>query len=602
MRGAQLAVKAQALEHHKRGVLQVRGVQREGHLDVAGLLGGRELGRCGHRVAVGVAKDTLVAAVVSAHVDGSLNRVGLARDKALVVDRVHDGGLLAGSHDVVAVGPVGCRGGDAGKADGLALARDVPVGGHDLPVLEALLEGHDRRPLKACGVKLEGHGNRALGGLGHKGGLGRDGLAVLAHELALVVALGAAHVERAAHEVLLAGGKAVVVNRVDELHGAIRPHDRGAIGRLKRGLDAQGIVVDGPQVVGALVAAHGELDAHEAVALVGVASQLLEQVGAVRKGAQRVVWGRAQRVPAREPYACVGHQARPVHATVCQDRLVVCVRAARVRAYLRGRVEHAVLVGNDDVRLADLLAIGVLEKREPKGHAHKPRHGLAVGLAKAHVAALDLVGGTAAGGERVSHAARLVDGDLLAPRGVEEIALGRRDLAHDVGAKGQQVGGGLGGSVALRGEGGHDLAGSVRGALHHNGLLRGVLHREHGAFELGHAQGQGLAGLAIDLAQTQPAAHDGLAHGAGLRKLEQLVCARGGQLHQRGALGGKVAFGGLGLLDGQGAQRQGNGSVGRLWQGVARHEVRVVEPGLSSIVCGDDPREVGRGRRQLALG
>ena len=106
----------------------------------------------------------------------------------------------------------------------------------------------------------------------------------------------------------------------------------------------------------------------------------------------------------------------------------------------------------------------------------------------------------------------LVHGDALR-LGVGQVAFGRRLLRHGVGAKGQVARAGRGAPLLVGRQGHDDLAGLEALAADHHGMLVGVRHGEARSRKARRALRPSLrAGLRVDLAHADSAAHDLVVH------------------------------------------------------------------------------------------
>ena len=452
------------------------------------------------------------------------------------------------------------RGVDGRHGHGLALVGEVGVGGDLLARGVAHgLEGHQRASAELGRVDVEGLlGGADLGARHEVGGGGGHGAAV--------GAVGVDHVELTLEGVGRARRESLVGDLVDEAGAGGRRHALLALGVREGGPDGNGPLVDGPHVEVDAVARDGHGEAHEAVTLVGLGPELLDGVGVIGKGTERVVDGRRIVGVAREPDA--GCRVKLGVVYLAGRRViggVAGVRALGVRVPVRAGVDHAVLVGHDHVPLARGLA------GDEEGDPRHARHGVLLGLDGGEVAADDLLlhGGVGAVGNR----ALLGDGEGLGPGGVEQVALGGRGLARRVGAVGQGVRGGLGRAVLAGGEGQHVLAGLVPGAIDLDGVRGVVADRDLCARERGVALGHGLVALGVDLGELGTAAHDvvGDREASSRVLLVERACPVSDGLYLRIAVvtrldlpevdvrvAHEIALGRLGLLDGEAANGKGN--------------------------------------------
>ena len=491
-------------------------------------LGDERLGR-GGRAAVLALGLALVGPVGGDDVGRRAQHVLGAGAQALVVDPVADGRERVGGHVLAAVA-VGRGGVDGREGDGLVeVGRVVMLGEQRARVIVEVLVGHDRVAGEAARVDL--------GALAHGpvGAVGRDGLSHL--EVGAVGRLeeGARGGVPELHDELV--GPAL--GDVGDLHGvregeAFRGLEllvAGGVGELA--LEAGHRVGHGAGVEVHAVAGDAHLDADELEAPVRVAAELLDGVGVIGQRAERVVGpgpcgaggvavepGAGERVELRAvgDGLPVGREQGVVGIGGVLDAVVVGV--GRVRVPARGRVVHAVRVGNDHVRLARGLG------GDEEGHARQAVLGDAGDLVEADVAALDGLGHAGVGGAagHGAHARRRVEAGHLAvlpdlegagPLGVQFIALGGAGLAHLVGAVGERAALGLGHALLVGGDGRHDLAGLVERASDLHGPGGAVGDLELGSLEGGGAGGRGRHGVGVELADLDVARRRGVRHRGG---------------------------------------------------------------------------------------
>ena len=274
-----------------------------------------------------------------------------------------------------------------------------------------------------------------------------------------------------------------------------------------------------------------------------------------------------------------------------------CELAALERGVTLGRVGARVRVDLVDARTAahDLLGDGddaflLIRAVGLRGVGRGGGEERGQGLERS----LGLLAGIPAGGlaDRGEPAGADLDDPLV---GVHVVALRGPDLAHRVGADGQQprVGGGRAGGAGH--EGRHDVVFGVGDAVHDDGLGVGVRDLELGALEGGTALGAGRAGLDVGLLHADAAAQ----HGVAEWHLEGDDLAGGGEGHLLGAgrlVGGEpVPVGGLGFHDPVGAEGKRVGLRGRATQAVG-------DEGEDDLVAGVAHLELGACQGRRALG
>ena len=207
-----IPVLGKALESHElRAGLKGAGVEGEGHVDRAAALLSREGSLGGDGLAVHLKR--LAGGLVH---ERAGDRVLLAGDEAVIRNGVHDGGFAVSDHVLVAIYTVHGGGADGRvlDGDGLVHVLDVGMDRQLTSILAQGLEGDELRAVvKGGGVEGEGHLDRAVCRLGREGGLGGNGLAVHLKGLA-----GGLVVERAGDGILLADGKVLVGNGINDVH------------------------------------------------------------------------------------------------------------------------------------------------------------------------------------------------------------------------------------------------------------------------------------------------------------------------------------------------------------------------------------------------
>ena len=534
------------------------------------------------------------AVLGSGHKPRHVDRVAhVRRSRAGQLGLAVDAGVRARRH----------RGRDA---YGLVRVAQVAVDGQLAPARVAQrLEHHDRPLAEAPRVKRHLHVAGPVALARHERRAPRHGRALLVHDRLARVAVP----ERRRQAVALAGGHVGVVDRV---------HDPGVLARVDRlrpavsprlGLEPrQHRVAHGPQVERHVVARHAHLEAHELVPLVGGAPQLADLVGVVRQRPQVVSNGaaRARLAAPREPHAALGREPRPRRAALRQRR-VVPVRLGRVRHPRRRRVRHAVLVAHEHVRLAGR------GRRHAERHARQRLHAALLLLLERDVAAPHLV--LRAALRLGVHDAGLPDLDhLRAPVALAaagQVAPRRRDLAHAVRPVGEKS---LRRRRASLGVGHHARFGDcgasrIEVSRHDHGQRRLVGHLEHRARKRRPAKGVPLAGLRVDLAYRDAAAHGLVCDGAPREVPACRVAAPPAPLHHgrvallphdddvRLAVAQFVALRRADLLQGVGPQGQRHRSARVAVGLVASREVRLVEEDRPGRVRPQRPGARGRTSR-----
>ena len=516
--------------------------------------------------------------------------VGLSGGEPRVLDGVGERDVARGRGLVAGVALE--RGVDGRHVHGLALVGEVGVGGDLLAGRVAYgLEGDEAPAAELGRVDVEGLLRGAEPGAGRElGGGGGDDAAVGA-----VVAYD---VELALEGVGGAGGEALVGDLVDEAGAGRGRHALLALGVGERRADGHGGVVHGAHVEVGPVARDRHGEAGHVVALVGLGPELLDGVGVVGERPERVVDGGRPVGAAGEPHA--GRAVEPGVVDLAGRRVVggvAGVRALAVRVP-RGRgVEHAVLVGDEDVPLARGLA------RDEEGHPCHAGHGVLVRLDGGEVAADGLLLERRVGA--VGDRALVGDGEGPGPVGVEQVAHGGRGLARGVGAVGEGVGRGLCRAVLARCESQHVLAGLVPGSVHQDGLGGVVADGDGRAGERRRALGHRLVALGVDLGELRTTADHVLGERRG-RAVDQLPVL--GDLEGPAPVRiEEVAAGRLGLARGVGAvgQRVCRGLRRAVLAGGEGHDIlswlvpaAVYLDGVRGVVPDGD---LGAGERRVAL-
>ena len=389
--------------------------------------------------------------------------------------------------------------------------------GDVLPVPRALLE-HDR--LLAVGERRRVEGQRQLHVavlvVGRELLRGRDGLAADLDWVARDVA------KLRSHDVLAARHEVLVGHAVGD--GGLLVGDHLVVVRVARGR-VVGVGVDlGLHVVkraevqraGVVLAGHGDLVADELAALVRLAGQLDEVVDAVGEGAEPIVLGgHAAVVRLSEPDARA--RAGVLVVLLGEDlrelvfvNLVLVGFVARfgddgvegVDLSARGGVDHAVLVGHDDVGLAR----GLLAQKE-RDVGHLGARGLVLLLelqVGAHYLVLERLL------SQVDRFAVLAD---LEGHGLVGLQVARAwcGLGYLVGAVGQEARGRVEAPAVvgkLRLALVHHVACGVQRALHEHGVL-GLVDDLEGGGQVGAAGGKRprLVRLLVELHEPDVAAH-----------------------------------------------------------------------------------------------
>ena len=587
---------ARRLEGHEGLAGEVDAGEVERHVDRAALPAfGRDRRAAGHRVAVGALHLAEVVALGVAVVQRAGDRVLAAGLKVPVAHHVGQGRAL-GRRVGLMVEVAGHDGADDGHAHRLALVVGVRMRSQDVVAVHDPLVGDEPHAPERRRVDVEGHGHGVRLELGHELALGGRHDAAVVAVLVKRVELALELVRRVGRQVLVADH----VHQVDALVGRACLLVVGAVGQ--RRAEQHLLVVDGAQVEHVPVASDRHAHVHEPVVGVGGAAQLVELVLVVGQRAKRV-GGRGLPVrAAAEPDAARRVELRVVDRPVLGHGRVRGVDAPSLAAVeVAGGVDHAVLVGHEDVALAGRLG------GQAEGHARHPGLAVLVGLHQPEVASLRLVGDRVRRVRDVDrHAVLAYVGDL-APAFVQPVAVRRLRLPQRVRAVGEGSARGRGGPVLVGHERPHDLAGLVVDAVHAHRVLGVVGDRDLGAGERGRAERQRLAELRVDLAHRDVAAGHLVGDGRGVVRQVDDEALSADLEGLRPALVEQVARRCLGLADGVGAvgQRVSRGGRHAVLAGRDRlHDLARGVPGpvndhVVRGVVGD--LELGASKRRVAL-